>query len=197
MDLSRHGRAPVAGYLGPVKQLSAILVLALATAPPAKARRRNIPQLRVGGNIQDQWVIGTMRDTTVDFLLEKRHVRWRESTPYDRVQETLHVLRHHKDWRTREAAIDDLLWNPSAKTEEALIRALRDPIPRVRETAALALAKVGTNRSLVPLMNAMKSTPGPARDTLGETLRTLTGEDYGRHLDRWTRWWRANRDALR
>lgn len=183
--------------VGSVNRLAAVLVLALSTAPLALARRRNIPQLRVGGNIQNQWVIGTMRDTTVDFLLEKRHVRWRESNPFVREDETLDVLQHHKDWRTRRGAIDDLLWKPTARTEEALIRALRDPVPAVREEAALALARVGTNASLVPLMNAMKNTPGPVRDVIGESLRKLTGEDYGRHYDRWTRWWRANRDALR
>lgn len=195
--MSGRGPPPSGDYLGPVKHLATVLVLALSTAPHTWARRRTIPQLRVGGNLQDQWVIGTMRDTTVDFLLEKRQVRWRESNPYQRVEETLDVLRHHDDWRTRKAAIDDLMWSPSARTEEALIQALRDPMPRVRERAALALARIGTNQSLVPLMDAMKNTPGPVRDVLGETLRKLTGEDYGRHYDRWTRWWRANRDALR
>lgn len=180
-----------------MNRLASWLVLVLALAPPAAARRRDIPQLRTGGTIQDEWVIGTMRDTTVDFLLERRQVRWRESNPYIRTEESLDVLRHHKDWRTRKAAVDELLWNPSARVEEELIRALRDPVLDVRQEAVMALARVGTNRSLVPLMNAMKNSPGPIRDVIGESLRKLTGEDYGRHYDRWTRWWQANRDALR
>jgi HEAT repeat protein len=113
------------------------------------------------------------------------------------VATTIENLYRNQDWRVRREAVDELLWYPSERVEEALLRALRDPVLSVREAAVLGLARVGTNRCLTPLMQAMRDTPGPVRDTIALTLRKLTGEDYGRHLDRWRRWHEANRDALR
>jgi hypothetical protein len=138
-----------------------------------------------------------LSSSTYDLLLRGEMIHRDASPPVHRVQVGLETLLRHKNWRKRKAAIEDLLWHPSERVERGLIDALRDPVLAVRETAAIALGKVGTNQSLVPLMDAMSFSPGPIRDSIAESLRQLTGEDYGRRLDRWRNWREANRGALR
>lgn len=154
-------------------------------------------EVRYGGTFRNPWIQANLSDATYQMMLSEQVIHWSDTPPVHRVQVGLETLEHHQDWRKRKAAIDDLLWHPNERVERALINALRDPVLAVRETAVLALGKVGTNQCLVPLMDAMKYSPGPIRDSIGETLRRLTGEDYGRHLDRWWNWREANRGAIR
>lgn len=190
-----------------------LLLLTLAAVPlradrllvPRIEARPRLSQVRTGATYHSPYLlgylenrqVGTRTSSRVDFLVRNRMVSWQEVAPFDRVATTVEHLYRDKDWRVRRAAVDELLWYPSERVEEALIRALRDPVLAVRDAAVKALAHVGTNRSLDPLMQAMRDTPGPVRDSIALTLRKLTGEDYGRHLDRWRSWQQANRDALR
>jgi hypothetical protein len=181
---------------------SLAIVIALLTPPlvtPALARwrRQKPPKIRLGGSYHNDYVLGNLSGMTTDLFFRKQLINWQETTPITRVQLGIQTLFGDPDWRKRKAAIGDLLWHPSARVEEALVRALRDPTLAVREMAVRGLGKIGTNRSLLPLMDAMKYSPGPIRDSIAESLRQLTGENYGRHLDRWRRWRTANRGALR
>lgn len=179
-----------------------VLVLALSAwvAPPARPAgdlEHSKAKVRYGGTYSSPYLITHLATPTTEFMRQRELIHWRSNVPVRRVRLGLETLLHGKHWRKRKAAVGDLLWHPSAQVEDGLIIALRDPVLAVRQEAVRALARIGTNRSLQPLMDAMKFSPGPIRDDIGEALRQLTGESYGRHLDRWRNWYEANRGALR
>ncbi len=183
------------------------LVLALTLASAARLASPAIafegadlvksPVIRHGAGFQEDYLLGNVRGPTLDLMLKNRWVTWRKIEPFSRVRTSIEVLRNHKDPATRAAAIDDLLFHPSDRVEDALREALRDPTLAVRTRAVRALGEIGTAPSVRPLIEAMDVSPGPIRDEIAHSLWKLTGKDYGRHQDRWLRWFEANRDLLR
>lgn len=177
-------------------RIAAGLAFAAASVAGLRAEPRWAVR-RFGATFNAPYITERFSDGTMKFMVENRMVDWRKTQPIYRVRESIHSLHHHRNWKVRRAAVDDLLWHPSLRVEEALIRGLRDPHLAVRERVVIALGEVGTNLSVLPLIDSMNDSPGPIRDTINHSLYRLTGEYYGRHRDRWMRWWETNRDLLR
>lgn len=169
----------------------------LAPMNPPEAANSPDPYVRTGGGrFHDPFLLGTLKPVTIETFGGDEKFRWKSQLPYKRVQAMFQAARHSTKSAQRRAALEDLLWYPSEAVEDVFIDSLRDPSYSVREQAITGLKRIGTNRSIRPLIRVMHVTPGPLRDTIAQTLRSLTGESYGRHQDRWRRWYEANRDRL-
>lgn len=174
-----------------------LLVPPLAGAGAGGPDPRSAHRTRHGGTFHDDYLLGKVSGPTIRTMMAGRMLTWRSTEPFHRVRNDHDLLAHDKDWRIRRAAVQDLAHYPSERTEESLVRALRDPTLAVRSEAARQLGRVGTHRAVPALIDALSTSPGPVRDELAFALMKLTGEDYGRHQDRWRRWFEANRGRLR
>ncbi len=78
---------------------------------------------------------------------------------------------------------------------EALCGLLRDPDPDVRALAVRTLGTVGDRAAVPHLVGVLCHEEPEARQAAAEALWQITGEDFGQDVERWRKWWEANRDA--
>jgi hypothetical protein len=69
------------------------------------------------------------------------------------------------------------------------IARLDDPSRLVRHSAIRALAVVRGKASVEPLIQRMRKEQGLLLLDLGETLASLTGQEFGPEPERWAHWW--------
>ncbi|NQT20930.1 MAG: HEAT repeat domain-containing protein, partial [Planctomycetes bacterium] len=65
-----------------------------------------------------------------------------------------------------------------------------------REEAASALAKLGDPRVIPHLISTLRHEEEPVGKAAQQALEKLTGQNFGRDLAKWQKWWRANRERL-
>jgi len=93
----------------------------------------------------------------------------------------------------REAAAEALggIGPQAVEIVPALIEALADSGYRVRAAAADALGKIGPQalQAVPALIQALRDENDDVSNAAAQSLRTLSGQDYGRDVDRWQQWW--------
>jgi len=60
----------------------------------------------------------------------------------------------------------------------------------VGAAAARVLGELGDKRAVLPLINTLKSRWWHIRNLAAESLKRLTGQDFGTDYDEWLKWWR-------
>ena len=64
---------------------------------------------------------------------------------------------------------------------------------QVRIAAAQCLAQIGDHEVIAPLLERLDKDGGRVQQQIYETLRTLSGEDFGDEPERWKKWWEIER----
>ena len=100
--------------------------------------------------------------------------------------ERLRPLLAHADAETRAQAAKMLGEGPYAPALAELSAALRDPAPRVRYFAALALGKIGDPRAVEPLIELLRADADADRFLRHGAVQGLAGAAAGADLSRWT-----------
>jgi pimeloyl-ACP methyl ester carboxylesterase len=118
----------------------------------------------------------------------------RMTVPALRAELRLDLLTH-EDPLVREGIALAFLLAPETGDAEALSEALGDGDWRVRATAARALAGIVSKQSLAALVAALRTeADSRVAAILADTLRKLTGANFGRDPEAWRAWWEANKD---
>lgn len=113
---------------------------------------------------------------------------------FDRVAETAKLL--HEEGRPLEriAAVKELVRYPGDRTLYALILALRDQNPNVREHAAIALGDLGDVRAVKPLIDMLGYSDPRRAAIVARALEKLTQvHDLDISLEAWETWYEAYR----
>lgn len=97
----------------------------------------------------------------------------------------MHELRTSPDVETREHAMDRLADRQFGVATDELIRALRDPAPRVRRKAAQALSRVGEEEAARALIRLLEDHPDLADDEMIEALGDIGHPEAGPILMRY------------
>ncbi len=66
---------------------------------------------------------------------------------------------------------------------------IEDPNQSVREESAVALGKIGDQKAVPVLIEALKDDYKNVQLATARALTTLTGEDFGRDYDGWVKWY--------
>lgn len=82
---------------------------------------------------------------------------------------------------------------PSARSVNALIRAMEDVDADVRENAAVSLGRLRSRRAVEELIIALQDPRPQVGESAAEALRSITGRDFGADVDKWTEWWEWNK----
>ena len=93
-----------------------------------------------------------------------------------------------RDFRARRDAKRRLVSMGSAAVEP-LLAALRDPSEGVRWAVVSILGEIGDKQAIEPLVDALGDSS--IVGAVANTLKAITGEDFGENADRWTRWLRG------
>ena len=77
-----------------------------------------------------------------------------------------------------------------------LIKALKDPVNDVRSSAARSLGHLGKDAiSAVPfIIEALKTSDTWLVWSCEDGLRMITGQDFGKDVQKWTDWWNLNKN---
>lgn len=115
---------------------------------------------------------------------------------FDRYHEVLKLVRH-KERAVRLAAVLELKGYRTVKAARAITSRLGDEDYEIRETCAWALGELGYRSAILPLIEALQySRSESARTTIGNSLRKLTGKNYGTSYRRWSAWYEVmHRDS--
>ena len=110
---------------------------------------------------------------------------------FDRYYEVLKLV-NSKERRVRLAAVLDLKEYRTIRAARAITSVLGDPDYEVREAAAWALGELGYRSAIRPLIDALEYTYGD-RAQLAQSLRKLTGKNFGTSYRRWWAWYESVR----
>lgn len=77
---------------------------------------------------------------------------------------------------------------------EPLIKSLAHRRPLVRRHAARTLGALGDRKAVEPLIAALEDSDARVRELAVESLKQLTGQDFGRDRAKWEAWWEANKE---
>ncbi|MBI4866229.1 MAG: HEAT repeat domain-containing protein [Candidatus Wallbacteria bacterium] len=123
-------------------------------------------------------------------LVESKNLNGR----FDRVEETAKLLDKEGYPLERQAAVQELARYPGEPTVYALIPALRDINPFVRERAAAALGEMGDVRAIRPLIDMLGYSDHGRAEVAARALEKITGvQNLGASLEAWETWWEAYR----
>jgi hypothetical protein len=175
----------------PVSRRALALVLILASrshAEPAKL-----------GEFADPYILETLGtdysrtpnlgDRKVSFLVGGHaRVTVGPQADFDRYWEVLKLV-NHKERKYRLAALYDLKEYGTMKAARAITGLLGDPDYEIKETAAWALGEMGFRSAIRPLIDALEYQHGPVRVVIGNSLRKLTGKNFGASYKRWWAWY--------
>lgn len=113
---------------------------------------------------------------------------------FDRVGQTAKLLEREGYPLERQAAVTELARFPGEATVTALMRALKDHNPYVRERAAVALGNLGDPRAIRPLIDMMAYSEVGRAVVAAQALEKITGQrEMGASLEAWELWWEAYR----
>lgn len=113
---------------------------------------------------------------------------------FDRVEQTSKLLDREGYPLERQAAVTELARYPGQPTVTALMRALRDINPYVRERAAVALGNLGDPRAIRPLIDMLGYSETGRAAVAARALEKITGQqEMGSSLEAWELWWEAYR----
>jgi HEAT repeat protein len=79
---------------------------------------------------------------------------------------------------------------------EPLIAALKDEDEDVREGAVESLGEIRDARAVVPLIAALKDNDEDVQYAAAKVLKEITGEDFGKDYEAWSKWWEKNREKF-
>jgi HEAT repeat protein len=78
------------------------------------------------------------------------------------------------------------------RSVDALAKAVtEDDIPAVREESAIALGKIGDKKAIPALIEALKDNYKDVQLRASYALGNITGQDFGRDYDKWTKWYKS------
>lgn len=101
----------------------------------------------------------------------------------------------HDDPLVREGIALAFALSPEKGDAEALVEALDDGAWEVRRTSAIALAGIVSRESIEALIAALRKETDPRVSVhLADTLRKITGRNFGRDAEAWHAFWEKHRD---
>jgi len=147
-------------------------------------------------------ILGALRDQasrpTLEALLDDRHWLVRSDAAFALQQigdpASRDALKAHLDEKNPKAwmaCTDAYASFPGREKDATLLIAARIPDKhwQVRLTAVRALARVGTEDCLEPLVLQFASEDGRLKRELHATLKIIARDDLGENPDTWRRWW--------
>jgi len=78
---------------------------------------------------------------------------------------------------------------------ERLIGSLKSPLPGVRQRAAMVLGTLNDARAVEPLIAVLKDADKRLVSLAAESLKTITGQDFGTDQAKWRAWSKKNRPS--
>ena len=96
----------------------------------------------------------------------------------------------------RVAALCSLGEMRAEEAFEKVLAHLTDKDWAVRAAAIDALGKICDPRAFEPLLAAMEEEEIRLAEDCAEALEKITGQDFGRSVEAWKRWWEDNRETL-
>ena len=112
---------------------------------------------------------------------------------FDRYREVCKLI-GHETAKVRLATVLDLKEYGTLKAARLITSRLGDSDLEVRETAAWALGEMGYRSAIRPLIDALGYVYSHrSRQTVGASLRKLTGKNYGTSYRKWWAWYEAVR----
>jgi pimeloyl-ACP methyl ester carboxylesterase len=116
-------------------------------------------------------------------------------TPALRAELRLDLITH-EEYIVREGVALAFALAPEKGDAEALVEALADGDWRVRRMAAIALREIVSKESLEALIATLKKEKDPrVAVNIAHTLRSVTGQNFGRDGKKWADWWERNKDT--
>lgn len=117
------------------------------------------------------------------------------TTPALRAELRLDLITHD-DYIVREGIALAFALSPEQGDAEALVEALADPDWRVRRAASIALREIVSKESLEALIATLGKESDPrVAANIAHTLRSVTGQNFGRDAKKWADWWKRNKDT--
>ena len=100
----------------------------------------------------------------------------------------------HSSMRTRLLAVAALRQLRDERSVDALITALSDPEPDVREEAAKTFGSIRVKKPVPDLIKLLhKDHPQEVKNAAGKALRKITGQtSYALNQDKWQEWWKMH-----
>ncbi|MFB0566676.1 MAG: HEAT repeat domain-containing protein [Candidatus Aminicenantaceae bacterium] len=77
-----------------------------------------------------------------------------------------------------------------------LLSALKDGNWEVSYYATKALGELGDPRAVEPLITALKDEESSIRRDAADSLKNITGEDFGEDQEKWQKWWKENKEKF-
>ncbi len=99
----------------------------------------------------------------------------------------------NESWQIRWDAAAALGEIKDPRAIDPLSKALQDENSYVRMTAARSLGMIEDPRVIAPLIQSLKDDSHGVKKNAELSLKTRTGQNFGKDHEAWRRWWEQNR----
>ena len=99
----------------------------------------------------------------------------------------------NESWQIRWDAAAALGDTNDPRAIEPLSKALQDENSYVRMTAARSLGMIEDPKVIDPLIQALKDDSHGVKKNAELSLKTRTGQNFGKDFEAWQRWWEQNK----
>lgn len=96
----------------------------------------------------------------------------------------------------RAAAAKALGETGDSRVIDPLIITLKDEQASVRAAAAMALGVTRDPRVIDPLISTLKDEDSDVQDKAKVTLMWITGQNFGKDITKWQKWWEKNKGKM-
>lgn len=100
------------------------------------------------------------------------------------------------DRDVRRGAVDALSVMKESQIVEPLIAALKDKDAYVRCSAAVGLSEIKDPRSVEYMIIVLSDENRDVQNCIESGLIKITGENYGKDLEKWRQWWSQNKNSF-
>ncbi|MEN8149319.1 MAG: hypothetical protein ABFS86_05815 [Planctomycetota bacterium] len=102
-----------------------------------------------------------------------------------------------EEWMIREGIALAFALTPVKGDAEALADGMSDEAWEVRRAAAIALEEIISKESMLALILALRREKDARVSVhIADTLRRVTGRDFGRDGEKWIAWWEKHKDEI-
>lgn len=114
-----------------------------------------------------------------------------------RAVEPLIKLLNDKEWMVRFTAVRALAEIKDTRAVAPIIAILDDENTEVGKQAARALGKIKDPQAIEPLIKYLKNMYFFSREQARNSLKEITGCDFGQDIEKWQDWWEKSKDTFK
>lgn len=145
------------------------------------------------------WLVDhALKDKRLDIAVKLEIARATGAADAVLLADLVEALERARDTGQTLALLDAIAYAGPRAREAAptIVERLTHDDGRVRERAALALARLGAPEAIEPMIDLLERETGQARKRVGAALEILTGQQHGTNVASWRAWFAAEGAAF-